>query len=429
MEKVTVLEKMPGRVLPLHGVNCAPYQSMAGAQQPLIRQLFSQAKIPYCRLHDVMGAYGGCYFVDIPNIFPDFEKDETDPENYDFYYTDEYLAPIVASGTQIVYRLGITIEWGSKKYRANPPTDAAKWARICEHIIAHYNEGWKNGFHYDISYWEIWNEPENPPMWTGTKEQFFDLYRTASLHLKAVYPQLKIGGYGSCGFYAVTDPNADAFLKSFVPYFTDFLRFCRQENCPLDFFSWHIYTDSPDMLMQHAAYVRRTLDEYGFSTTESHLNEWNYGRESHGFSDKHTDVGASFLAACLMEMQHSGLVDKAMYYVFSAQGMYNGFMNQNDHSLDAPYWIFTAFGDLYQKGDLLKTECTSGIRALAAQNDTEGGLLLTNYTAQPVEVQLNCAKTLYRCALDETLPCEPGLAVTQPSLTLPAYGSAYFKLR
>ena len=110
-----------------------------------------------------------------------------------------------------MYRLGVTIEWGSKKYSCNPPQDFAKWARICEHIIMHYNKGWANGFEYGIDYWEIWNEPENPPMWTGTKEQFLELYKVSSKYLKEKFPEIKIGGYGSCGFYAHFRPNMSDF--------------------------------------------------------------------------------------------------------------------------------------------------------------------------------------------------------------------------
>ena len=27
-------------------------------------------------------------------------------------------------------------------------------------VIKHYNSGWANGYHYNIKYWEIWNEPD-----------------------------------------------------------------------------------------------------------------------------------------------------------------------------------------------------------------------------------------------------------------------------
>lgn len=427
MEKVRITGAPVGDIRPLHGVNCAPYSCMDGKEQPRVQRLFGLAHIPFSRLHDVMGAYGGSYYVDIPNIFRDFSLDENNPDSYDFYYTDEYIGAIVAAGAQVVYRLGITIEWGSHKYRAVPPADNEKWARICEHIVAHYNEGWAEGFHYGIRYWEIWNEPENPPMWSGSRQQFFSLYSTASRHLKKVYPQLMIGGYGSCGFYAVTDPGRGAFYQSFVSYFTDFLTMCRDEHCPLDFFSWHLYSDSCSQLLSHAAYVRRTLDRFGFRATESHLNEWNYGSENRDFTDKHTAVGASFLAAALIDMQKSGLVDKAMYYVFSANAMYDGFLNQNDLSIDPPYWSFVAYGDLWIRGTEVQTECSEGIRALAAVGGKEGGLLLTNYSAEPCSVQLLGAPVFRLCRLDETLPAARGDELNDKMLELPPFGTAYLK--
>ena len=224
-----------GVIRPLHGVNCAPYTPRDCGK--FATNLFRQAKIPYSRLHDCMGVYGGAHFVDIPNIFPDFDADENDPASYDFALTDSYIGAIINAGTKIVYRLGITIDWAykTKKYHTLPPKDFAKWARICEHVILHYNEGWADGFQWNIEDWEIWNEPENPPMWSGTKEEFFDLYITASKHLKARFPKLKIGGYGGCGFYAITRENMNDFYKSFVPYFTDFLDVVKANDAPLDF--------------------------------------------------------------------------------------------------------------------------------------------------------------------------------------------------
>ena len=79
-----------------------------------------------------------------------------------------------------------------RRYRIDPPKDFGKWARICEHVIRHYNEGWADGFHYGITYWEIWNEPDNGPtvarnqMWTGTAEQYYELYDVTARHLKSV---------------------------------------------------------------------------------------------------------------------------------------------------------------------------------------------------------------------------------------------------
>ena len=69
-------------------------------------------------------------------------------------------------------------------------------------------------------------------MWGGTKEEFFDLYKIASKHLKAKFPHLKIGGYGGCGFYGVTKEKESPVHIGFVTYFTDFLEMVKKENCP-----------------------------------------------------------------------------------------------------------------------------------------------------------------------------------------------------
>ena len=132
----------------------------------------TEAGIPFSRLHDVGGSFGGGRFVDIPNLFRDFDADETDPRNYDFTFTDHLITALVSAGVEPYFRLGTTIENQAlmKAYRIYPPKDYQKWARICEHIIRHYTEGWADGFSYRIRYWEIWNEPEvqDKMMWMGS---------------------------------------------------------------------------------------------------------------------------------------------------------------------------------------------------------------------------------------------------------------------
>ena len=43
-------------------------------------QHLTNANIPYSRLHDVNGNFGGGRFVDIPNIFRNFDADVDDPD-------------------------------------------------------------------------------------------------------------------------------------------------------------------------------------------------------------------------------------------------------------------------------------------------------------------------------------------------------------
>ncbi len=415
--------KSTGPVKPLHGVCCAPYSAMQGKEQSTIQKYFTEGRIPYCRLHDCGGAYGGSYFVDIPNVFPDFDADENDPASYDFHYTDEYIGAIQAAGCEAYYRLGVTIEWGSKKITSLPPKDFAKWARICEHVVRHYNEGWADGFHYGLKYWEIWNEPENPGnsygpcMWGGTKEEFFELYRIAAKHLKNCFPEIRVGGFGSCGFYPLTKTDCPESYKEFLVWFVDFLKMAKETGTPLDFFSWHIYTGDINELLTHAKYVRETLDAHGFTDTEAHLNEWNIHAEGDGFAGKHTMEGASFNAAVLSLLQNTRYVDLAAYYCFHSSS-YNGFQNRNDGTTDLPWYSFTAYGRMYELGNAFAVNSdATGVYAMAAGNGQEKCVMVSNYDSDDTAVTLELSglgemETLHISRLDNGKIWEEELSLT-----------------
>lgn len=390
------LNNKTGNIKPLHGVCCAPYAAASGDEQTEINRHFREGGIPYCRLHDCGGPWGWGQFVDITNVFPDFSADENNPESYNFHYTDEYITAIEKSGCKTYYRLGETIEWGSKKIKTVLPADFEKWARICEHIIMHYNEGWADGFSYNIEYWEVWNEPENPgshfgnSMWQGTDDDFLELYIITAKHLKNRFPSIKIGGYGSCGFYTITNPDSPPAYARFVPFFKKFLEAVRAADCPLDFFSWHIYSESVDNIVKHAEFARNTLDEYGFTDTESHLNEWNVNAEGGGFPEKHNMIGASFNAAVFAALQNTSYVDKAMYYCFSLNARYNGLINPIDGSDELPWYTFVAFNKLYQlKNAVSVASDSTAIYAAAAENNEKAAVIISNYSDEDTQTTIN----------------------------------------
>lgn len=273
---------------------------------------YKDARIPYSRNHDsnAIGVYGGPYAHDITAIFPNFDADENNPNSYDFACTDESILCTLDAGTKTFFRLGQTIEHQIKKHATLPPKDFKKWARICEHIIRHYTQGWADGFTHDMPYWEIWNEPDlddddstNKRTWGGTKAQFFDFYEVVAKHLKACFPNLKIGGPA---------------LAYHVDWAEDFLREMQQRNVPIDFFSWHIYANEPCWVSEKATKIRALMDEYGYTQAECILNEWNYIRDwGHNFvyslETIHGIKGASFVMAVISEAQKLP-IDMLMYY-------------------------------------------------------------------------------------------------------------------
>lgn len=273
---------------------------------------YKEARIPFARNHDASfcSAYGGEHVVDISAIFPNFDADPYAPESYDFTLTDEYVLVTLEAGTETFYRLGQKIEHGIKKYNIYPPKDFKKWAIICEHIISHYNEGWADGYRFNIQYWEIWGEPDLDPddspnkrMWGGTTAQFYDLFEVTAKHIKDCFPNIKIGGPG----FAHRMEWADKFLGEMS-----------KRKVPMDFCSWHQYAIEPCQIVRRAETVRALLDKHGYKDTESILDEWNYVAD---WKDRFIESietiisikGAAFIMAVMSVGQRSS-IDMLMYY-------------------------------------------------------------------------------------------------------------------
>ena len=345
------------------------------------REAYKALRVPYARTHDTVHGGGyGYQCVDITRVFPDFDADVDSPESYDFILTDKVLLDMQAVGTRPFYRLGQSIEHPVKKYGIYPPKDNEKWARICEHIIRHYNEGWAGGFHMGIEYWEIWNEPDldqkddrwktDPRCWAGTMEQFDELYVVTARHLKSCFPDLKIGGP------ALANPRK---------YGPDFLAYVKKAGAPMDFFSWHIYHFKPEYIAKDVVKVREMLDTAGFAGVESILNEWNYVKswdEEDYYSSRmrSTIKAAAFVAGVMCECQRAPL-DMLMYYDLRTSTSYCGPFTPGCYDIRPPYWSLYYWADLAEYGTQVESSCEAeGIFTCAARSeDGKVRLLLVNY--------------------------------------------------
>ncbi|UCS91649.1 hypothetical protein KZP23_12910 [Echinicola marina] len=253
-----------GPVKPIHGVNCGPIDRNYLFD---FSDYFKEASIPSVRLHDAPLKI--LDVVDLHCLFPDPSADPEDPNNYDFTLTDDYLKTVKATGAEIYFRLGESIEHQpTKKYVRPELWDPSQLAKVCVNIVRHYNDGWNNGFYWGIKYWEFWNEPDlDKRTWTGTPDEFFIYYKAVANALKNYNGLLKVGGASFAGAHVIFDTNN--------PYHSFFQK-CAQQKVPLDFVSWHIYPSSWKAVANSAEKVRYALDTMGFSKTESHLTEWTY---------------------------------------------------------------------------------------------------------------------------------------------------------
>lgn len=417
---------------PLHGINKGP---LAANGLIDVTELQKQLRIPFTRLHDCQ--FPNPAVVDIHAIFANPDADPALPENYDFRSTDEYIAAVRATGAEVIYRLGESIEHQKVKRHVHPPKDPARWAAVCAGVVRHYNEGWAGGFRYGIRYWEIWNEPENRPvMWTGTDAQFLELYKVTARTLREQFPAIKIGGpgFGSCGSFDGTSLQPSDFCAAF-------LDLCRGNSLPLDFFSWHCYADDPSEFVARAKAVRRLLDARGFTKTESHLNEWNYlpgnswdiasrravpEARQRAVEQMSGTAGAAFIAASLIGFQDAP-VDVANFF-HGETGIF-GLMTE----VGAPtrnYYGLKAFAQMLETPKRLSS--TGGIPGklalLAGTNPekTTASILIANLNG-PAEATLSLANipwpdgaTAEILSVDEKRALEHPVnqKITKSSLTL-----------
>ena len=443
--------KITDKAKPMHGIGQPPRDGISDR----FHNYLKQAGIPYSRLHDVGHWLGGGLYVDIPNLFRDFDADENDPASYDFAFTDAIIKNLMDVGCEPYFRLGVTIEnkHRLKAYRIFPPKDPAKWARICEHVIRHYNEGWADGHHYNITYWEIWNEPDDcdnincGSMWHGTPEQFFELYSVAAKHLKSCFgDSIKIGGYGHCGLYAYDrDPELKGIprepheFRAFTLNFShDFFKYINETGAPMDFFSWHVYDNCDPscekdfrIIREHAKYARRLLDHYGFPNAEHHVNEWNL----YTHVTKRDDPQACAKTLSFMLMMQDTTTDVMCYYDGNVgYTAYGGLINPDKGYPYRNYYAFMMFNSLYKLGNLAYTKLDNdNIFAKAAVDEKRAAIVITNPNGEPVDVKLdlvgfNASEIQVLRVDEENRYTFTGEEIVNGTLTLPEYGCVELKL-
>ena len=346
---------------------------------------FKKLRLTYSRLHDIPLTNSGLRLVDTHHIFGNWNDDPSNPDNYFFDATDDYLMNLKSLGTDIVYRLGPSIDHSIKTYFRRPK-DFDKFAEICAGIVRHVNCGWGNGHHMNIRYWEIWNEANiGIRMWDGTMEDYYRLYVIVAKRLKAEFPDIKVGG-GAFG--------------ALRPVWTmPFIYHCLKEQAPMDFFSWHRYGRTPDMFISEPFAARRILDAFGFKDTELHLNEWHYAPGDWNARDPNfrrwldeSPEGmmgrdsAAFNLCTLIRWQDSPLDMSNWYMACSTMfGFRHAYGNLNKN-----YYSYLAFAKMQDCPNLVATTTIDKDICVMAGHDGNGNaaVIVSAFKHQGTEVTL-----------------------------------------
>ena len=386
--------KKQGKIKPLCCINGGPLTGGATLPHDMSEE-YSDIRVPRVRCVMPCGSYGYNQYLCIHSLFPDFSLDENDEKSYNFAPTDRYLSAVRAAGCEIFLTLGEAAEPYERKLYAKRPTDLDKWARICEHIVMHYNECWAGGYKWNIKYLEIWDGADTDDGFFGEKEGFFELYRVAASHLKNRFPRLKIGGFGSMGFESQNRIFASEKSKRAFDFTSEFFRYVKspKTQAPLDFFTWKCYAQTPEELSLHSKYARAYLDNSGLKKTMSIVAEYNLSKKGDIPAALREEYPAQ-LASSLIIAQKSCI--DSLFYSSSEPGDEKNALYTVDegitHRRYASYEVMGAFGELYALSTAVEVsdDFPRELYLVAAKGAESGMLVLSSHAAvERVEILLS----------------------------------------
>lgn len=247
---------------PLNGVGGVPGPVDGQPDFPDMTPLWREAGVTVVRSFDWVSRLDT---RDNPtSLFPDWSADVDDPASYNFAATDQWIEAVHAIGAEVMFTVASSIPKNKL-----PAEDVELYGRVVEHIVRHYSQGWAGGPAKPVRIYEFGDQPDFGPLhFAGRPEEFFAMYRAFCAAVQRVDPSLTVGGP------AIAFP-----LEADAPYREGFLAFVRENDLPLDFFSFLWFTDgSRDPLDYRyvARELRTLLDDRGFTETALTLSYWNY---------------------------------------------------------------------------------------------------------------------------------------------------------
>ncbi len=273
-------------------------------------------------------------------------------EIYNFQYIDDLFDALLDAGVKPFVELSFTpadmasgeatqMWW---KCNITPPKDWSKWEELITKTVTHLVD------RYGISevktwYFEVWNEANlHYGFWTGGKSNYFKLYEITARAIKAVNPELMVGGPATSNF--VPDNRFEGEFDDTSKHMThkienlddakwhpvwleEFTEFCNERSLPVDFFSAHPYpTDfaldghgettgrsrSVNSTYDDLTLMRNFVDNSPYKDAQIHLTEWSSSPSSRDMSHDYS-AEAAFIVKTNIESR--GLVDSLSYWTFT----------------------------------------------------------------------------------------------------------------
>ena len=241
-------------------------QAAAGAPARLVKLDLAQARQPLDRFFDhcIGSDYPGTLIRDdcqaqlktvadelgfrylrFHDIFHDVLKTVSKRDGtlvFDFSAIDKLYDALLAKRIRPLVELGFTpsvlatsaqtiFYWKGNTSHPEPTGWAALIDAFTRHILKRYGAAEVHQW-----YFEVWNEPNLSGFWEGAdKPAYFDLYSRTARTMKAIDPQLRLGGPSTAG----------------ADWVVDFLAHAKATATPVDFITTHAYGVDSGFLDEH----------------------------------------------------------------------------------------------------------------------------------------------------------------------------------
>lgn len=340
------------------GLNIGPGPAGTDPANADLTSAYRERAIRWIRNHDYYGP------LDMATLYPDRSRDPQVSSSFAFTApvgprgesSDDRYRDLLSGGFEAYFRIG-----DSYRPLAVPlPSEHARWAQAAVQVLRHYRAGLWNGFVAPIRYVEIWNEPDFSHFWPRPFAEFLDLYAATSTALRSAFPDLRIGGPGFTMNVCLRQTQIDKLRQ--------FLDRVVAQGLPLDFLSWHIYSNQPEDWATCARLVRSELDRRGLLQVEQHVTEYNTDENFLSYPEQ-VAVRAGARGAAILTGAWIAMHREGVRLAFPYRGP--------DPSITEPrfYGIFFADGRPKRSADALRFwKRLEGMRELPIENGSAAPL-------------------------------------------------------
>jgi xylan 1,4-beta-xylosidase len=193
-----------------------------------------------------------------------------------------------------------------------PPKDYDRWQALIYNLAQHSIERY-GAAEVESWYFEVWNEPDLADFFSGTQQEYLQMYDRAEAGLMQASPNLKVGG-----------PSVAIIGSGWIGALIDH---CMNDGKKLDFISWHKYPYPDDARALNigdgnaevVGIINQKKSQYPALNVKNFLTEWNSSFK--GGDSFNNEMGASFVAKAVHGMfeDQNGVPppDRAAFWVIS----------------------------------------------------------------------------------------------------------------